>query len=455
MKKTIIITLLVFTIVKLYGQEYYLIDFTSSDANLDSVRVDNLTQETSVMLDGVDVLHLLIESSGFNELQQANDALTIFPNPMNQSCHIEFVNAKYGHVDFQIYSLIGEQIFAFQNVLPKGLHHFCVTGIPSGAYVINIQTETNFFTGKLTSLAETREYSINVKHYNVESSSANLNSSSTKIKSNGFLSQSASKAIIEMEYNVGDELLFVGYSDGFLNSVIFDSPTTDSTYVFIFEMFECGDLLVDSRDSIVYQTVQIGEQCWMAENLAYLPEITPRNSWGSTTESQYAVYGYEPITGTETVEAAMATENYQTYGVLYNWTAATNESKNRMGKPTTVQGVCPDGWHLPSDEDWTELVDLLGGGSVAGGKLKEAGTTHWCSPNEGATNETGFTALPGGARGSGDVFVHITFEGSWWSATINRANSVWGRYMDCFSSNIYRVSSGVEVGISVRCLKNE
>src|SRR5690554_6700140 len=131
----------------------------------------------------------------------------------------------------------------------------------------------------------------------------------------------------------------------------------------------------DARDNQTYRIVTIGSQTWMAENLKYLPSVVGPET-GSQTTPHYYVYGYN---GTNVTDAK-ATANYNTYGVLYNWPAEMN--------------ACPDGWHLPSDAEWTELTDYLGGESVAGGKLKETGTTHWASPNTGATNETGFTALP-------------------------------------------------------------
>jgi uncharacterized protein (TIGR02145 family) len=158
----------------------------------------------------------------------------------------------------------------------------------------------------------------------------------------------------------------------------------------------------DLRDGKKYKTVKIGEQVWMAENLSYLPSVIGP-SISSDTTAYYYVYGYA-----DTVVAdAKATVNYTTYGVLYNWTAAMNGSASNS---SIVQGVCPTGWHLPSDTEWKELTVYLGEASVAGGKLKETDTTHWISPNAGATNETGFAALPGGSRFY-EKFAHIGYNG--------------------------------------------
>jgi len=114
----------------------------------------------------------------------------------------------------------------------------------------------------------------------------------------------------------------------------------------------------------------------------------------------------------------------------------------------------PTGWHLPGDAEWTELTNSLGGGSVAGDKLKESGTTHWTSPNAGATNETGFTALPGGGRDLDGSFKFFNGYGNWWSATEGSASSAWGRRMYYDGGGVLKVSGSNELGFSVRCVRD-
>jgi len=176
------------------------------------------------------------------------------------------------------------------------------------------------------------------------------------------------------------------------------------------------ETFTDSRDGNVYKTVKIGNQFWMAENLAYMP--ISGNYWAYDNNiSNISVYGY-----------------------LYDWNTACK--------------VCPKGWHLPSDAEWSELSDSLGGINVAGGKFKETGTTHWNSPNTGATNETGFTALPGGYRDFYGPFAAIGESGLWWSATEFDTTVAWYRYMKFNYSNVYRGSYDKEAGFSVRCVKD-
>ncbi len=208
----------------------------------------------------------------------------------------------------------------------------------------------------------------------------------------------------------------------------------------------------DVRDNNTYGMINIGSQVWMAENLKYLPAVVGPAT-GSETEPYYYVYGYD---GTDVAEAK-ATDNYQTYGVLYNWTAAMAGAGSTNNNPSGVQGVCPTGWHLPSYAEWQQLASFLGGGSVAGGKLKEEGFAHWLEPNTGATNETGFTALPGGFREKNDnTFKEIQQYGIWWSTYY--FSGVTLIYHTSLKYNIGTLTlmwSDRDNGESVRCVRND
>jgi len=176
-----------------------------------------------------------------------------------------------------------------------------------------------------------------------------------------------------------------------------------------------GPSFTDPRDGNVYQTVIIGSQTWMAENLRYMPSVS-YGQVGSEITPHYYMYGLYNANFESQSES-----NYATYGALYNWAAVMAGSASSASIPSNVQGVCPDGWHLPSAQEWQVLVDCAGGVYESGGRLKEAGTTHWESPNTGATNITGFTALPSGVRQqegfSSATFGGIGKNGYWWSAT--------------------------------------
>jgi uncharacterized protein (TIGR02145 family) len=186
----------------------------------------------------------------------------------------------------------------------------------------------------------------------------------------------------------------------------------------------------DVRDGHVYKTIQIDTQTWMAENLAYLPSSTDCATISFSTSCFY-VYDY---VGTNNSEA-MATVNYATYGVLYNWLAA--------------KSACPAGWHLPSDAEWTTLSGYLGGEAVAGGKMKSV--TGWESPNTDASNESCFSALPGGNfyKGCGSLIGNY---GYWWSSTTNRMFYAWSRCLGFDVTRLRRDSYVQYFGFSVRCI---
>jgi uncharacterized protein (TIGR02145 family) len=193
-----------------------------------------------------------------------------------------------------------------------------------------------------------------------------------------------------------------------------------------------------------YNTATIGTQIWMAENLkttkyndgTNIIYITEPSPWAALTSPAYCWYNSDPIT-----------YNNNGFGALYNWyvvDAVTNGNKN----------VCPTGWHVPSDEEWTDLTDFLGGESVAGGKLKESGTTHWQSPNVGATNESGFTALPGGYRHADGTFNYVNILGGWWSSTESSITNAWYRHIGAPETYVSRISDFKKSGFSVRCIKD-
>jgi uncharacterized protein (TIGR02145 family) len=205
----------------------------------------------------------------------------------------------------------------------------------------------------------------------------------------------------------------------------------------------------DSRDGHVYKWIEIANQVWMAENLAWLPSVNP-SSVESSLLPFYYVYGYED---TSVVEA-VATYNYLTYGVLYNWTAAMNGETSSNENPSGIQGVCPNGWHLPSDSEWSEMADSVGGESIAGTLLKEEGFEHWNNSGYPGTNVTGFTALPGGYRDHNVQFYLIGTAGYWWTSTESQPLVAFYRRLYSTWINIDRNGELTNFGLCVRCIKD-
>ncbi len=204
--------------------------------------------------------------------------------------------------------------------------------------------------------------------------------------------------------------------------------------------------ITDSRDGSVYKTVTIGNQVWMAENLKYLPSVVG-SSTGSNTVSHYYVYGFEGIS----VNDAKATSNYSTYGVLYNWPAAMNGEASSNTNPSGVQGICPDGWHLPSREEFMELIEFLGE-SNAGSKLKAAGSTYW--NKDKGTNESGFTALGSGFRSHfTEDFIGFKTDTYFWTSNAQTLQLNQGSVnLNPFLAISVNVEKGD--GSCIRCVKN-
>ncbi len=195
---------------------------------------------------------------------------------------------------------------------------------------------------------------------------------------------------------------------------------------------------VKDIDGNIYKTVTIGAQVWMAENLKTtkyndgnpVPLVKDEKEWVDLTTPAFCWYDHNIA-------------NKGTYGALYNWyTVKTNK-------------LCPNGWHVPTNPEWTTLINYLGGKSIAGGKLKEMGTTHWKSPNTGATNETGFNAIPSGFGCSDGTFMNIGYHGYWWSSTVQGGDYAFDHALNYNDTSENVDSNAEQIGLSVRCLKDE
>jgi len=202
--------------------------------------------------------------------------------------------------------------------------------------------------------------------------------------------------------------------------------------------FNTSPLTISDADGNTYATVTIGSQIWMKENLkttrfnssTSIPLVTDNTGWANLTTPAYCWYNNN--------ESAYK----NIYGALYNWYTVTTGN------------LCPLGWHVPTDPDWTTLTNYLGGLNLAGGKMKEPGFFHWVNPNSGATNESGFTGLPNGYRGIDGEFYDVGYDGFWWSSTQNTLTTAWDRGLYYDLNEISRNDGYKKNGISVRCLKD-
>ncbi len=426
MKKIAILVLLLFAIIKLQAQDY-LITFegTGAATEIDTVKVENLTQGTILTLQGDQVLHLKNNVTGIQSLNQNQfNKIGFYPNPMNDFAFLEFNMPEEGTTHIELFDFSGRKIIQTNKYLLPGQQTFQITGIQSGIYTVRITVGNYLISGILlshsdvTGIAEIRYQKTNP----LQMSAKTLKNATSEV---------------EMQYNEGDRLKYTATKDTY-STVIVDVPSQGKKLTF--NLVACTD-----ADGKNYRVVQIGNQTWMAENLAYLPKVSP------TTEGYY-VYDY---TGTS-VSGAKASDYYEPYGALYNWSAANK--------------ACPPDWHLPSDAEWHELENYLIAngynydGTTTGNKIAKsmAATTYWNSyPNTGAignnlpaNNASGFSALPGGYRGIEGSFFNIGNTGIWWTSTGGVEDTAWARGMYLIGSNVFRVSYPLGLGYSVRCVRD-
>jgi uncharacterized protein (TIGR02145 family) len=262
-----------------------------------------------------------------------------------------------------------------------------------------------------------------------------------------------SPAVSLLVYNtatVSDILPGYFYNSGTIVSPFWTRLVTDAVSKAYADLLELRlKAYVDSLFNPIVQpsSVTIGNQIWTDKNLdvstyrdgTVIPKVDDA-TWANLTTGAYCYYNND-----STTYAAI-------YGKLYNWYAVVGIHDNDANTPNKT--LAPEGWHVPTDGEWTTLTDALGGVSVAGGKMKEAGLAHWLSPNTGATNESGFAGLPGSGRVSNGTFGNVGGYGYWWSSTEGSTADAWHRSLGNNYGYVGRYGSDKGSGFSVRCLRD-
>jgi uncharacterized protein (TIGR02145 family) len=234
-------------------------------------------------------------------------------------------------------------------------------------------------------------------------------------------------------------------TSGLGTQVLPGNTTCASEYI---NVVGCNGQTSLTYDGRTYDLVEIGGQCWFADNLATdqyrngdpIPTGLSYTTWQNTTAGAFAIYNNDLA-------------NDVTYGKLYNWYTTVDS-----------RGLCPTGWHVPTDCEWMYLEGALGmtvaqqelantwRGTTEGEAMKA--TTNWISPNTGATNSSGFTAFPGGARSDYGSYFDVGLYGNWWSSTEDDSNNAWLRSLNYSSSGVVRYSTNKPYGFSVRCVRD-
>jgi uncharacterized protein (TIGR02145 family) len=410
----------------LLNAQDYRISFTASDQGtpVTSVLVENLSQGTSLTVNGNDVLRLLGVITEAEDGGEADESgIKFWPNPASVRSQMDFYLPEPGDIQILFINPAGKVVHRRDDNPGPGNHSYSIDVPGRGMYIVRIIHNTGSITGRFISNSVSKG---SVKIEYLGPSAGEKNNVSAK----------GGRAETVMQYNEGDRLKFTGIS-GNNRTIITDVPVSDKSMEFGFH--PCRD-----ANGYDYSVVQIGSQVWMAENLKTtmyndsvpIPLVEDSLAWSAldfTNSPGYCWYENDSV------------KYGNIYGALYNsW--AVNTGK-----------LCPAGWHIPSSREWLELCLLLDPDAImgvvsltAGGKLKETGTEHWESPNEGATNETGFTALPGGNRFIDGSFTGIGRYGYW-----STDNGYSFHYME-FQSGAVDFSKGrTENGHSLRCIKND
>ena len=447
MKINLLTLIFVITVIFNCQAQDYQLSFTGTGAstNVDSVKVENLTQCTNMTISGNDVLHL-VATLGLNELDaEKSNKMQIYPNPVTSSCFVEFEANAEGIATIGLYNITGKRISQVQESLSKGIHTFQLKGINNGIYTLTVQSDAYYYSSELVSMSQSSG--------NPEIIQIEANQQNTILPNGTEKSLKSEKLLIQMQYNTGDVLKLTGKSDIY-RTVIMLIPAISQTVTFNF--VPCSD-----ADGNNYSVVQIGSQWWMAENLnagIYVSVTTPQVSG-----TKFCM----DVNGQADPNCPM--------GGLYEWANLMQGSLqcNGTGAPpddrcaTPVKGLCPDGWHIPSHYEWTTLENNAGSnpgafpydvstisllGTDEGGNLKETCTSYWWAPNAGATNINGFNGLPGGDTWH-SVFEDFGQSAYFWTST-ETFFMAWVHALNYSLAVIGRSSYAVESGFSVRCVKD-
>lgn len=391
MRKYMIAIILMLLIRQVQAQNYFISFVCTGDTTaIETIKVNNLTSGDSVLLNGGDVLHLT-GPVGIGAPDIRSGGLQIYPNPVTAQSALTFTTPDNGSVLISLVDLSGRVVDQLTTSLLAGTHSFHISGIGRGFFFLRVNGANYDYAAKLIGQNNLPNAA------KIEYVSSATDTKRIPLKND--------TATIGMTYTNGDQLIYTARSGGY--GTIYPHVPTRSEIVHI-KFYSCVD-----PAGCHYYIVSIGTKVWMGENLKY----QTGNTWCYDNN----------------------TTNCNTYGRLYDW--------------ATAAGACPAGWHLPSDTEWTTLTSFLDE-AVAGGKMKETGTDHWLSPNTGATNSSGFTALPGGYRDYTGVFGYLNYWARFWSATAYSPTGAWYRSLDNYNEYVDRFYDNKTAGNSVRCVKN-
>ncbi len=457
-RKTIILWILIIPAI-LFSQKPTLeLTFTAKYSGihtpLDSILVENLTQGGDTTLYSPDTLLLLdYEVSIGNNKPFAENIFTVsqnHPNPFREKTEVNLYLPEKENIKITIRDIMGRQLTQYRNILKQGYHTFTIYSGNEKYYLLTVSDK---YTSKTIKM-------LNANSPTTKAGKCKIVYIEFEHNVTGFKSQEAKN---NFGFNLGNELRYTGYAmsiDAIPGSaVISDLPEEDTDFEFtILKGIRCpGFPTVTDVDSNTYNTVQIGTQCWMKENLKTttyqnntpIPNIMGGSSWSNLITGAYVWYGND-------------ISSKDQYGALYNWFAVND-----------LNSLCPSGWHVPENDEWTTLTNFIGGaGAPHGNQLKScrqamsplgvpchtADHPRWEPAEfEYGTDDYGFSALPGSGRfsdGSWPLVGGLGLSGFWWSSTETSTSNAIYKWLYYDSGDFNDVDFHKQCGRSVRCIKD-
>ncbi len=425
-------------------------EYNGQHIPLDSILIENLTQGGDTTLYAPDTVLILDYLGIVDNKYLLNNSFSIsqnYPNPFSGRTKINLFLSVRNDIKISVRDIIGRELAHYKSTLNQGNYTFDFYSGSDKYYLLTVIGEKTSKTIKMLNS--------NSKITNEKKCKLVYNKHEDKI--NGFKSR---KSINNFVFKQGDQLQYTGYAkitEGILgNDVIDDIPQTNMDYLFsITNGLRCSGVpIVYDIDGNIYSTLQIGSQCWLKENLKTttyqngipIPNVTDNNNWSNLTTGAYA--WYENDIGWKNI-----------YGAIYNWHAIND-----------TNGLCPEGWHVPSHIEWRTFSESIGGTlDPHGNELKscrqinspldgDCNTTEHPRWNEINTNfgtdDYWFSGLPSGRREANGLFYGMGNLCYWWSSSDYAPTYAWGRALLYDSGDLHTLFAGKICGVSVRCIKD-
>ncbi len=415
-------------------------DLNGTPIHLDSIVVQNLATDGDTLLLYPDTVLVLDFSTGIRDFTSDTDPIRSLPNPFRGSTEID-VASTGGEMLLMVHDATGREMAAQRVEAAPGRHRFRYTSGMPGLYIVSVLQNGQRHAQRVVAMEGTGSATGTLRYLGA----ASLHAAGAAKSDRSLFTWQPGEGLRYIGYASNDTALFSG--------VLQETPFLSATRTFFFHAAACPEApTVTDIDGNVYPTVLIGDQCWTAANLkaahyndgSEIPNVTNNTDWRFLNTGAWC--NYENNTGLGA-----------TYGKLYNWFAAVDP-----------RGICPLGWHVPTDAEWKLLESALGVPAAelnnagvrgeaqnVGGKMKAQ--TLWNAPNGGATNESGFSGLPGGARDgfSSGAFYSLGDYGNWWTTTdYGQFNYAWYRRLSYFNTGVNRTGYYKRNGHCIRCLRD-